>query len=81
MADESKKKLPQDSRPEYEPPRATRLSDFQTGSGGTLPVIVCNPGTGVTAECIPGTNATSGCFGSGNSANLTCSTSGNNVLT
>ncbi len=71
MSNEPKNKLREDNRPDYEAPRATRLSDFQTGRGG----IGCTvPGSGAQAECSTGTTAGS-CFANGNTA-TTCAPTG-----
>jgi hypothetical protein len=78
MADEEKNRLVQpDNRPAYDPPRATRLRDFQTGSGG---ITVCNPaGSGDSGICTTGNGAVSGCISSGNSPITGCFGSGNSA--
>ena len=77
MADKKESRpLLQDNRPEYEPPRATRLSDFQTGSGGAI----CTPtGSGDLIGCTTG-NSAGDCITNGNSAAVGCTTAGNSVL-
>ena len=77
MSDEAKRQLGTDSRPIYESPRALRLGDARTGSGG----FTCEaPGSGdVGGQCIQNGTGAGGCEFDGNSAGA-CLDSGNSAL-
>ena len=65
MSEKGTDEIEFDPRPAYEPPRALRLSDARTGSGGALP---CNaPGSGDLNDCLPGVGAIF-CLSEGSSA-------------
>ena len=60
----------------YEPPRAMRLSDAQTGVGsvcnnGNVPNAACRAGTGAQGACQIGNRASPDCK-TGNTADPTC---------
>lgn len=69
MADELKT---HDDSPEYEAPRALRLSWGQTGAGQQPP---CNPGSSA-ADCTTGAGAAAYCTQQGSSADMGCSYDG-----
>ena len=72
MSEERKGQQPQDDRPEYEPPRALRLSDMHDGMGE------CNPGSGDTGICSVGGGAGGKCA-PGSSAGTDCTMPGSGV--
>lgn len=63
-------------RPKYEPPRAIRLGDARTASGG---FPVCEPGSGPPSACGGGASATD-CNPSGNAATPTACISGTSAI-
>jgi len=65
-------------RSAYVPPRALRLDELQTGSGGLPPE--CVSGSSDAAGCDDGNSALSSCS-SGSNAGLYCDTNGSTATT
>ncbi len=51
MTDKDQSQAKADPRPEYEPPRAVRLSDMHKGTGG---IIDCMVGSSPEGPCVNG---------------------------
>ena len=58
MTDKDQNQEAIDPRPEYEPPRALRLSDMHTGTGG---IVDCQPTGSGAGTCFTGMGAFGSC--------------------